>query len=102
MALVDMDTVQFYQPAKAVGQRKNGQPATSSLRVPMACGSGNTPPFVGPDSEWSGILQNCDLIEIVDMTGPPPNEPFNLFQGLARDPDSTKKDAEGTVFRGCF
>ena len=99
MTLVDMNTVQFYQPAKAVGQRKDGRPAASSLRVPMARGKGNTPPALEPDKEWSGILPGYDPIEILDMTGPLPEEPFNLFQRPAPDLDGTEKDAEGTVLR---
>ena len=97
-----MNTVQFYQPAKAVGRLKDGRPAVSSVHVPMTCGKGNTPPALGLNKGWSGVLQNYDLIETIDMISPPPAEPFNLFQGLARDLDITEKDAQGIVVRECF
>ncbi|MCJ1396754.1 hypothetical protein MMC18_009646 [Xylographa bjoerkii] len=60
----------------------------------MACGKDDIPPALGPSKEWSGIIQNYDLIETIDMAGPPPKEPFNPFQGPAPDLDCTKKDAE--------
>ena len=77
MTLVDMNTVLFYQPPKVVGQCKNGRPAISSLCVPMACGKSDIPPALESSMKWSGIFQNCDLIEIVDIDGPPLKKPFN-------------------------
>ena len=102
MTFIGMNTVQFYQPEKAVGRRKDGRPAISNLRVPTACGKGNTPLAPGSGKAWSQILQNCDLIEIVDTASPPSEKPFNLLQGRAPELGRTEKGAEGTVLRRYF
>ena len=102
MTLIDMNTVHFYRPAEAVGQRKDGWPAVSSLRVSMAREKSDMPSTLGLDKGWSGNPQDCDLIEIVDMDGLSPEEPLNPFQGPASDFDSTVKHAEGTVLCGYF
>ena len=102
MTLINMDTVQFYQPAKTIGQSKDGQLTVSSGHVPTTYGKGSSPPALGLNKGWSGVPRDYDLIEIVDMTSPPPEEPFNPFQGPARDLDITEKDAQGTILCRCF
>lgn len=66
----------------------------------MARAKDKISPALGPGKYWSRILQGYELIKIVYLTSPPPEEPFNLFQGPALDLNSTEKDAEGTVFHG--
>lgn len=99
MTPVDMNVVHFYKPGEAAGRRKVGRQAVSSSRVSMAREKGNIPPALGLDEEWSGLLLDDDPIEILDITGPLPEEPSNLFQWPAPDFDGIEKDAEGTVFR---
>ena len=47
MTLIDIDTVQFYQPAKAVSRRKDGRPTVSSVHIPVTYGKGHTSPALG-------------------------------------------------------
>lgn len=56
MTLINMDSAQFYQPLKAVGIRKDGRPAASSLRIPIARGKGNDPTALRPSKEPSKRL----------------------------------------------
>ncbi len=60
-----MDSVQFYQPPITAGLRSDGRPTVSNLHVPTACGKGK---------KASESLQDFDLIQFLDMTGPPPQE----------------------------
>lgn len=62
MILVDMDNVQFYQPSKAAGICKDGQPAVSSLRFFMA---------LGPSEKREKTLLNLNRIKNFDMTDLP-------------------------------
>ena len=101
MAFIDMNTNQFYQPLKAAGTRKDGQPAVSSLRPSTAHGESNNPTALGPSKKGSEILQNYDLIEILDMTAPLPKEPFDPFHMPAPNLSGTKTDAGGTILHHC-
>ena len=57
-----MGNVQFYQPPKAAGTSKDGQPAVSSLHLFTA---------LGPSEKGERTLLNLDRIENLDMTGLP-------------------------------
>lgn len=88
MVFVDMDTAQLYQPTKAAGTRKDGQPAVSGLRPSTALGS---------SEKGKGILLNHDQIENLDMTGLPLKEPFNPFHVSVSNLNRIEADAGGTV-----
>lgn len=88
-----MDTAQFYQPPKAAGTRKDGQPAVSGLRPSTA---------LGPSEKGKGILVNHDQIENLDMTGLPSKEPLNPFHVSASTLNCIEADAGGTVLPYCL
>lgn len=83
-----MNAVQFYQPLKAAGTRKDRQPALSSLRLFTA---------LGPSEKGKGTLSNLDQIETLDMTGLPLKELFNPFHVSASNFSGIKVDARGMV-----
>ena len=83
-----MNTNQFYQPLKAAGTRKDGQPVVSGLRPSTA---------LGLSEKGKGILLNYDQIENLDMTGLPLKESLNPFYVSALNLNCIKADAGGTV-----
>lgn len=91
-----MDSVQFYQPPTTTGLRSDGRPTVSNLHVPTACGEGNKLTAPGPSQKASKSLQDYDLIEFLDMTGPPPKESTDPLHMPAPNL-CTEKDARGTV-----
>ena len=88
MVFIDMDTAQFYQPPKAAGIRKDGQPVVSGLRPSTA---------LRPSEIGKGILLNHDQIEHLDMTSLPSKEPLNPFHVSASNLNCIEADAGGTV-----
>jgi len=82
-----MDSVQFYQPPTTASLRSDGRPTVSNLHVPTAYGKGK---------KASESLQDFDLIEFLDMNGPPPKEPTDPLHIPAPNL-CTEKDARGTV-----
>lgn len=101
MAFVEMGSFHHYQPPNA-GLRRDGRPTASNLRVSTARGKGNNPTALGPGKKWSGILQDHDLIETLDMTALPPDESLDPFHVPAPNLNGTEREAEGTVFRRCI
>ena len=101
MAFVEMDSFYHYQPPKA-GLRRDGRPTASNLRVPAAGGEGNNLRSLGESKKPSGRLEDYDVIEVVNMTGPRPEEPPNPFCVPAPDLDCTERDAEGNIPYRCF
>lgn len=83
-----MDNVQFYQPQKAAGTSKDGQPAVSSLRLFSP---------LGPSKKGKGTLLNLDQIENLDMTGLPLKEPLNPLHVSASNLSGIEADAGSTV-----
>ena len=88
MVFVDMDTAQFYQPPKAAGTHKDGQPVVSGLRPSTA---------LGPSEKGKGIILNHNQIENLDMTGLLLKEPLNPFHVSASNLNCIEADAGGTV-----
>jgi len=82
-----MDSVQFYRPPTTAGLRSDGRPTVSNLHVPIACGKGK---------KASESPQDFDLIQFLDMTGPPPKECTDPLHTPAPNL-CTEKVAGGTV-----
>lgn len=101
MTLVDMDSAQFYQPFKTASMHKDKRPIAPRLRVPLAPGKGNDPMALGSSKKPSGRLQDYDLIEILDMTGPTPKESHDPIRTSALDL-CIEGDAPGTIPYHCF
>lgn len=97
MAFIDMNTNQFYQPLKAVGTRKDRQPAAFSLRPTTVHAKSNDPTALRPSKKGSKILQDYDLIESLDMSATLPKEPLDPFHMPAPNLNGTKTDAGGTI-----
>ena len=101
MAFVKINSFYHYQPPTA-DLRRDKRPTASNLRLPTAYAKDNDLTFLGPSKEPSGRLQDYDLIEVLDMTGPPPEEPLHPFHAPAPDLDYTERDAEGRIPSRCF
>ena len=78
MDFIDLDTAQFYQPPTRTGRRGHRQFVASSRGVPTAHKERDNPVSFGPSNMPSGRLEDYDLIECVDLTGPP-TELLDLF-----------------------
>ncbi|MCJ1473158.1 hypothetical protein MMC13_001809 [Lambiella insularis] len=59
----------------------------------MASGQGNSAPALGPSNELSGRLQDYDLIEFLDMSGPAPKRSLNPFCEPAPELNGSEVDA---------
>lgn len=101
MAFVDMDSAQFYQPPKATGMRKEGRPTDCNLR-PYGLWEGQR--CYGSWTEWKGskILQNFNVIETLDMTGPLSREPSNSLHMSVLNFNGTEADIGGTFLHRCL
>lgn len=82
-----MDSVQFYQPPTTASFRSDGRPTVSSFHVLTA---------YGKDKKASESLQDFDLIEFLDTTGPPAKGPTDPLHMPAPNL-CAEKDARGTV-----
>ena len=102
MVFVNMDSAQFYQPLKAAGMRNDGRPAGCNLRLPTARGKDSDPTALGLNKKGSGILQNDNTIEILDMTGSLPREPLGPFPIPTLNFNSTEADPRGRVLYHLF
>ena len=87
MAFVDLNSIQFYQPPTTAGSRSDGRPTVSNLHVPTAYGKGK---------KENKSLPKFDVIEFLDMTGPPPKEHTDPLHIPAPNL-CTEQDASGTV-----
>ncbi len=79
MTLINLDSIQFYQPpAKAdlAGKR----PSMASVGdVSVVCGEGHTPTVPRSNGGWGGSLNDYDLIEVLDSTGSGGGEEYESF-----------------------
>ena len=103
MTLINLDSIQFYQPpAKAdlVGRR----PSMASVGdVPVTCGEGYTPTVPRSNGGWGGSLNNYDLIEVLDSTGSSSKDPLDLLSCKhTLDLKGTELHAGGNICRLCF
>jgi hypothetical protein len=83
-----MNFVQFYQPPITASLRSDGRSTVSKLHVSTAYEKGK---------KASESLQDFDLIEFLDMTGPPPKEYTDSLHMPASNL-CIEKDARDTVF----
>lgn len=83
MTLVDMDSVQFWQPPPATCPPGNGRP-TAALR---------------PRYKPSRPPQKNDSIEIIDMTALPLRECSNPLRDPVPDLTDVEANAEGKAYR---
>ena len=97
MMFVNMDLAQFYQPPNMAGLCSDGRPAASNFRLSTARAKDNNPGAFEPSKKSSRTFQNHDLIEILNMTGLPPEELLNSLDVPAPDLGRTQRDTEGTV-----
>ena len=78
MAFVDMDAINFYeQPPAKGGPRGEKRPPASNGNVPTVGEQYESRQAFGPSNRPSGRPHDCDLIEVLDMTTSPPDEPLD-------------------------
>ncbi len=95
MALVDLNSIQFYQPPTKVSLPHERVPKALNASGSPVVGEGK-PKALGPSDRWS-ILRGDDAIEFTDMTDCPPREHPSPFCESAPDPKDTEVDAGGKV-----
>jgi len=102
MTLIDLDSIQFYRaPTKAdlAGKR----PSMASIGdVSVICGDGCAPTVPRSSGGWGGRLDDCDLIEVLDLTGTSSKDPLDLSYKQASDLKGTELYAGGNVRRLWF
>ena len=88
MTFVDINAIQFYQPPKIAGIRKDRQLIVSSLR-----------PFTTfrLSKKRKGTLSNLNQIENLDMTSLLLKELLNLFDISASNFNNIEADVRSTV-----
>lgn len=84
-----MDNIQFYQPSKVAGIRKDEQPTVSNLRLFTA---------LRPSKKGKKTHLNLDQIENLDMTGLSLKKFLNPFHVSASNLSGIKADAGSMVF----
>lgn len=100
MAVVSMDAMNFYEPPPRASLRGDKRPPGSNGNVPILGERCEGRQAFGPSNRPNGRLQDYDLIEVLDMTTPPPDEPFdpfNPFGKLGAEVRATGADAGGTL-----
>ena len=69
MTLINLDSIQFYQPPPKADLAGKGPSMSSVGDVPVICGEGHTPMVPRSNGGWGGSLNDYDLIEVLDSTG---------------------------------
>ena len=78
MAFVDMDAINFYeQPPAKGGPRGEKRPPASNGNVPTVGEQYESRQAFEPSHRPSGRPHDCDLIEVLDTTTSPPDEPLD-------------------------
>ena len=96
MAFVNMDAINFYeQPPPKAGPRGEKRPPASNGNISAVSEQCDSDPALQPSNQWSGRLQDCDLIEVLDIATPPPDKPLDLFRKLGADVEATGAGAGG-------
>ena len=96
MTLVDMDSIQFWQPPSAKCSPGNGRPTASNTSIVGA--EGRTSSAVRPSYKPSGAPQEDDPIEIIDMDASPPRECCDPSSELVLDLTDVEANAEGKTY----
>lgn len=97
MPVVDLDSVQFYQPPIEASLPCKRVPRVSNAKGPSVVERGKFPKAPGPSDKWS-ILYGDKAIEFIDMTDPPRREYLSLLRELSSDLKATEVYAGGEVF----
>ena len=102
MTFIDLDSIQFYQPLAKANLAGKRTPMASNSGLPVTCGEKSTPTVAKPGGGWDGRLDDCDLIEVLDLTGMSPKDPFDLPCKQTLDLKGTGINAEGNFHRLSF
>ena len=100
MILINLDSIQFYQPpikADLVGKR----PSMASVGdVPVICEEGYAPRDPRSSGGWGGSLNDYDLSEVLDPTGSSSTDPLDLLSHKhTLDLKGTESYAGGNIRR---
>ena len=103
MTLINLDSIQFYQPpikADLAGKR----PSMASFGdVPVIYEEGYTPMVPRSSDGWGGSLNDYDLSDVLDPTGSSSTDPLDLLSHKhTLHLKGTESYAEGNIRRLCF
>ena len=79
MTLINLDSIQFYQPPTKADLTGKGPSMSSVGDVPVICGEGHTPTVPRSKGGWDGSLNDYDLIQVLDSTGSGGGEEYESF-----------------------
>ena len=79
MTLIDLDSVQFYQPSTKANLAGKRPSMASVSDVPVIYKEGYTPTVSKSNDGWGGPLNDYDLIEVLESTGSSLKDPLNLL-----------------------
>ena len=103
MTLINLDSIQFYQPPTKADLAGKGPSMSSVSDVSVVCGDGYTPTLPRSHGGWGGSLNDYDLIEVLDSTGSSSKDPLGLFSYKhTLDLKGTELYAGGNIRRLCF
>lgn len=99
MTLINLDSIQFYQlPVKADLADKRSS-MTSINDDSAVCEKRYAPTVSRSSNKWDERIDNNDLIEVLDLTGPSSQDPFDLSYKQAPNLKGIELCAEGINHR---
>ncbi len=103
MTLINLDSIQFYQPptkADLAGKR----PSVASVGdVPVICEEGYVPTVPRSNGGWGESLNDYNLIAVLDSTGSSSKDRLDLLSSKhTLDLKGSELYAEGNIRRLCF
>ena len=79
MTLINLDSIQFYQPPIKADLAGKGSSMASVGDASVICGEGHTPTVHRSNGGWGGPLNDYDLIEVLNSTSSSSKDPLNLL-----------------------
>ena len=96
MAFINIDAIEFlWATLLKAGPRGEKRPSAFNGNVFAFSEQCDSDSALQSGNQWSGRLQDCDLIEVLNMTTPSFNKPLDLFGKLGADVEPTGASAEG-------
>ncbi len=79
MTLIDLDSIQFYQPSTKADLAGKRPSMALVSDVPVIYEEGYTPTVSRSNGGWGGPLNDYDLIEVLESTGSSSKDPHDLL-----------------------
>ena len=98
MALIDLNSIQFYQPPIEASLLCGTVPRASNANGLTIVGKGKPPKGPGPSDGWNGTPWGDDPIEFIDITDSPTRENLSQFRESTADLKEIEADPRGMDF----